>query len=123
MELKVSLNPIHIKELEQNYLNNNLPQIRVGDTVKIGVLITEGNKERVQFSEGVVISKNNNGLNTTVTVRRVLQGVGVERIYLINSPKLKSFEILKSSKVRRANLYYLRSRVGKATRLQQKFDW
>ena len=95
MELKVSLNPIHIKELEQNYVNSNLPEVGVGDTVKIGVLITEGNKERVQFSEGVVISKNNNGLNTTVTVRRVLQGIGVERIYLINSPKLKSFEILK----------------------------
>ena len=71
MELKVSLNPIHIKELEQNYINNNLPEVMVGDTVKIGVLITEGNKERVQFSEGVVISRNNSGLNTTVTVRRV----------------------------------------------------
>ena len=121
MELKISLNPIHIKQLEQTYINNNLPEICVGDTVKIGVLITEGNKERVQFSEGVVISRNNNGLNTTVTVRRVVQGIGVERIYLINSPKLKSFEILRSSKIRRSKLYYLRSRVGKATRLQQKF--
>nr|ALG63628.1 ribosomal protein L19 [Guillardia theta] len=121
MELKISLNPIDIKQLEQKYINNNLPDISVGDTVKIGVLITEGNKERVQFSEGVVISRNNNGLNTTVTVRRVVQGIGVERIYLINSPKLKSFEILRSSKIRRSKLYYLRSRVGKATRLQQKF--
>jgi large subunit ribosomal protein L19 len=121
MELKISLNPIDIKQLEQKYINNNLPEISVGDTVKIGVLITEGNKERVQFSEGVVISRNNNGLNTTVTVRRVVQGIGVERIYLINSPKLKSFEILRSSKIRRSKLYYLRSRVGKATRLQQKF--
>nr|BDA97809.1 ribosomal protein L19 [Rhodomonas sp. NIES-698] len=122
MELKISLNSVHIKELEQNYLNRNLPDVGVGDTVKIGVLITEGNKERVQFSEGVVISKNNNGLNTTVTVRRVLQGIGVERIYLINSPKLKSFEILRRSKIRRSKLYYLRSRVGKATRLQQRFN-
>lgn len=122
MELKVSLNSIHIKELEQKYINSTLPEISVGDTVKIGVLITEGNKERVQFSEGVVISKNNNGLNTTVTVRRVLQGVGVERIYLINSPKLKSFEILRRSKIRRSKLYYLRSRLDKATRLQQKFN-
>ena len=121
MELKISLNPIDIKQLEQKYINNNLPDISVGDTVKIGVLITEGNKERVQFSEGVVISRNNNGLNTTVTVRRVVQGIGVERIYLINSPKLKSFEIFRSSKIRRSKLYYLRSRVGKATRLQQKF--
>ena len=122
MELKVSLNPIDIKKLEQTYINENLPEVGVGDTVKIGVLITEGNKERVQFSEGVVISKNNNGLNTTVTVRRVMQGIGVERIYLINSPKLKSFEILRRSKIRRSKLYYLRSRVGKATRLQQRFD-
>jgi|TARA_B100000497_G_scaffold127030_1_gene167549 large subunit ribosomal protein L19 len=122
MELKVSLNPIHIKELEQNYINNNLPEVMVGDTVKIGVLITEGNKERVQFSEGVVISRNNSGLNTTVTVRRVLQGIGVERVYLLNSPKLKSFEVLRRSKVRRAKLYYLRGRSGKATRLQQKFS-
>ena len=99
-----------------------MPDVGVGDTVKIGVLITEGNKERVQFSEGVVISKNNNGLNTTVTVRRVLQGIGVERIYLVNSPKLKSFEILRRSKIRRSKLYYLRSRVGKATRLQQRFN-
>ena len=122
MDLKVSLNPIHIKELEQNYINNNLPEVMVGDTVKIGVLITEGNKERVQFSEGVVISRNNSGLNTTVTVRRVLQGIGVERVYLLNSPKLKSFEVLRRSKVRRAKLYYLRGRSGKATRLQQKFS-
>jgi large subunit ribosomal protein L19 len=122
MELKVSLNPIHIKELEQNYINSNIPEVMVGDTVKIGVLITEGNKERVQFSEGVVISRNNSGLNTTVTVRRVLQGIGVERIYLLNSPKLKSFEVLRRSKVRRAKLYYLRGRSGKATRLQQKFN-
>lgn len=122
MELKVSSNPISIKKLEQSYINNNLPDISVGDTVKIGVLITEGNKERIQFSEGVVISKNNNGLNTTVTVRRVMQGIGVERVYLIHSPKLKSFEILRRSKIRRSKLYYLRSRVGKATRLQQKFN-
>ncbi len=122
MELKISLNPIQIKELEEKYTNKNLPQIRIGDTVKIGVLITEGNKERVQFSEGVVISKNNNNLSSTVTVRRVMQGIGVERTYLINSPKLKSFEVLRQSKVRRSKLYYLRSRIGKATRLQQKFN-
>lgn len=122
MELKISLNPIQIKELEEKYINKNLPDIRVGDTVKIGVLITEGNKERIQFSEGVVISKNNNYLNTTITVRRVMQGIGVERTYLVNSPKLKSFEVLRQSKIRRSKLYYLRSRVGKATRLQQKFN-
>ncbi len=111
-----------ISDFESSYLNSNIPLIRVGDTIKLGVSITEGNKERIQFTEGVIISKKNSGLNSTITLRRVLQGVGVERVYLLNSPKLKSFEILRSSKIRRAKLYYLRSRFGKATRLQQKFD-
>jgi large subunit ribosomal protein L19 len=109
-------------DFEKNYQNLSIPNIRVGDTVKLGVSITEGNKERIQFTEGVVISKKHSGLNSTITLRRVLQGVGVERVYLLNSPKLKSFEILRSSRIRRAKLYYLRSRFGKATRLQQKFD-
>nr|BDA99218.1 ribosomal protein L19 [Hemiselmis andersenii] len=121
MDLKISTNPILIRELENTYLNSNVPEIRVGDTVKLGVSITEGNKERVQFAEGVVISKNNGGLNTTITLRRVMQGVGVERVYLVHSPKLKSIEVLRRSIVRRAKLYYLRSRTGKATRLQQSF--
>jgi large subunit ribosomal protein L19 len=121
MELKVSKSSLLIKELESTYLNPNVPDIRVGDTVKLGVSITEGNKERVQFAEGVVISKRNGGLNTTITIRRVMQGVGVERLYLLHSPKLKSIEVLRRSSVRRSKLYYLRSRFGKATRLQQSF--
>lgn len=111
-----------ILDFEKGYQKLSIPNIRVGDTVKLGVSITEGNKERIQFTEGVVISKKHSGLNSTITLRRVLQGVGVERVYLLNSPKLKSFEILRSSRIRRAKLYYLRSRFGKATRLQQKFD-
>lgn len=111
-----------INEFENSFINSNIPLIRVGDTVKLGVSITEGNKERIQFTEGVIISKKHSGLNSTITLRRVLQGVGVERVYLLNSPKLKSFEVLRSSKVRRSKLYYLRSRFGKATRLQQKFN-
>jgi large subunit ribosomal protein L19 len=75
----------------------------------------------VLFRSGVVIAKSNAGLNTTITVRKVMQGVGVERIYLVNSPKLKTIEILRSSKIRRAKLYYLRDRSGKATRLKQSF--
>lgn len=110
------------QEIESKFLNQNIPNIRVGDTVKLGVSITEGNKERVQFTEGVIIAKRGFGLNATITLRRVMQGVGVERVYLIHSPKLKSLEVLRSSRVRRAKLYYLRSRFGKATRLQQKFD-
>ena len=109
-------------ELENKFLNRDIPKIRVGDTVKLGVSITEGNKERVQFTEGVIIAKKGSGLNAIITLRRVMQGVGVERVYLVPYPKLKNIEVLRSSRVRRAKLYYLRSRFGKATRLQQKFD-
>jgi large subunit ribosomal protein L19 len=111
-----------LSTLENQFLNLNLPLIRVGDTVKLGVSITEGNKERIQFTEGVIISKRSSGINSTITLRRVMQGVGVERVYLVHSPKLKTVEVLRSSKVRRAKLYYLRSRFGKATRLQQRFN-
>ncbi len=121
MELKDSKKVQYLRQLENNFLNANIPDIRVGDTLKLGVSITEGNKERIQFAEGVVISKRNGGLNTTITIRRVMQGVGVERLYFIHSPKLKSIEVLRSSLVKRSKLYYLRSRVGKATRLQQNF--
>jgi len=122
MKVKNNLESISQKDLENKFLNANLPLIRVGDTIKLGVSITEGNKERVQFTEGVVIAKKNSGLNATITLRRVMQGVGVERVYLLHSPKLKSLEVLRSSKVRRSKLYYLRLRFGKATRLQQRFD-
>jgi large subunit ribosomal protein L19 len=108
MKLKDATN--YQLELENKFLNPNLPNIRVGDTVKLGVSITEGNKERVQFTEGVIISKKNSGLNATITLRRIMQGVGVERVYLVHSPKLKSIEILRSSRVRRSKLYYLRLR-------------
>nr|YP_010952292.1 ribosomal protein L19 [Gloiopeltis furcata]WMP13961.1 ribosomal protein L19 [Gloiopeltis furcata] len=113
-------NSIMLK-IEDKFKKTNLPIIEVGDSVKIGLLIEEGNKQRVQFSEGVVISKNNAQLNTTITIRKVLQGVGVEKVYLIHSPRIKSIAITRKSKVRRAKLYYLRKRIGKATRLKQKF--
>ena len=122
MKLDNNLNLTFQKELENKFLNVNTPNIRVGDTIKLGVSITEGNKERVQFTEGVVIAKKNSSLNATITLRRVMQGVGVERVYLLNSPKLKSIEIIRSSKVRRSKLYYLRLRFGKSTRLEQRFD-
>ncbi len=122
MKLGKNLNLTFQKELENKFLNANVPNIRVGDTIKFGVSITEGNKERIQFTEGVVIAKKNSSLNSTITLRRVMQGVGVERVYLLNSPKLKSIEIVRSSKVRRSKLYYLRLRFGKATRLEQRFD-
>ena len=110
-----------IKKIEKKYLKKDIPTLNVGDTIKIGVLIQEGNKERIQFSEGVVISINKAYLNTSITLRRVLQGIGVERVYLIHSPRITSIEVIRNSKVRRAKLYYLRKRIGKATRLKQKF--
>lgn len=110
-----------IKNIEQIYFKSNLPVIHVGDTIRIGLLIQEGNKERVQFSEGVIISINNANLNTTVTLRRVFQGIGVEKVYLIHSPRITDIQIIRRSRVRRAKLYYLRNRSGKATRLKQKF--
>ena len=110
-----------INNIEKNFIKKDLPNFRIGDTVKIGVKIIEGNKERVQFYEGAIIAKKNSGINTTLTVRKILQGIGVERVFLIHSPKLDSINILRSSKVRRAKLYYLRNLKGKAGRLKQTF--
>jgi large subunit ribosomal protein L19 len=94
----------------------------VGDTVRVGVRIKEGNKERVQPYEGTVIAMRNGGINETITVRRVFQGVGVERVFLIHSPRIATIQVMRRGKVRRAKLYYLRDRVGKATRVKQRFD-
>lgn len=110
-----------INNIEKNFLKKDLPVLKIGDNVKIGVKIIEGNKERVQFYEGIIISKKNSSINTTITVRKILQGIGVERIFLINSPKIDSINVVRSSKVRRAKLYYLRNLRGKATRLKQAF--
>ncbi len=98
-----------IKEFENEQLKKELPEIYVGDTVKVGVKITEGNKERVQ-------------LNQTITVRRIFQGIGVERVFMLHSPQVASLKVERRGKVRRAKLFYLRDRVGKATRVKQRFD-
>jgi large subunit ribosomal protein L19 len=110
-----------IRRVELSYKKLTLPKINIGDTVKLGVQIKEGDKIRTQAFEGVVISMRRTGINKTVTLRRVLQGIGVERCFLIHSPKISNIEILKSSKVRRSKLYYLRNLSGKATRLKQRF--
>jgi len=110
-----------INNLEKNFIKKDIPILKIGDNIKIGVKIIEGNKERVQSYEGTIIAKKNSGLNTTITVRKVLQGIGVERIFLIHSPKVDSITVLRSSKVRRAKLYYLRNLKGKASRLKQTF--
>ena len=111
-----------IKEFENEQLKKELPEIYVGDTVKVGVKITEGNKERVQPYEGVVIAKRHGGINQTITVRRIFQGIGVERVFLLHSPQVASLKVERRGKVRRAKLFYLRDRVGKATRVKQRFD-
>jgi large subunit ribosomal protein L19 len=110
-----------IKDLENNFLKKDFPVLKIGDNVKIGVKIVEGNKERIQFYEGTIIAKKNSSINTTITVRKILQGIGVERVFLIHSPKVDSISVLRSSKVRRAKLYYLRDLKGKASRLKQTF--
>jgi len=111
-----------IKEFEDDQLKKELPEIYVGDTVKVGVKITEGNKERVQPYEGVVIAKRHGGINQTITVRRIFQGIGVERVFMLHSPQVASLKVERRGKVRRAKLFYLRDRVGKATRVKQRFD-
>lgn len=111
-----------IRSIESEQKKSNLPEIYVGDTVRVGVIIQEGGKERTQPYEGVVIGMRNGGINETITVRRVFQGVGVERVFLLHSPRIESIKIVRRGKVRRAKLYYLRDRVGKATRIKQRFD-
>ena len=111
-----------IRAFEAEQLKSELPEIYVGDTVKVGVRIREGNKERVQPYEGVVIAKRHGGLNETITVRRIFQGIGVERVFMLHSPQVASVKVERRGKVRRAKLFYLRDRVGKATRVKQRFD-
>ncbi|WP_288262047.1 50S ribosomal protein L19 [uncultured Prochlorococcus sp.] len=118
---KVSFHNL-INEFENDQIKKELPEIYVGDTVKVGVKITEGNKQRVQPYEGVVIAKRHGGLNQTITVRRIFQGIGVERVFMLHSPQVASLKVERRGKVRRAKLFYLRDRVGKATRVKQRFD-
>jgi len=110
-----------VKNLENQFLKTNLPILKIGDNLKVGVKIIEGNKERVQFYEGTLIAKKNSSINTTITVRKIFQGIGIERIFLLHSPKVDSITVLRSAKVRRSKLYYLRNLKGKASRLRQLF--
>lgn len=112
---------IIIKSIEKPYLKDNLPKLLIGDVVKIGILIKEGNKDRIQYYQGIIISKKNSGINSKIVVRKTFQGIGIERQFLLHSPKFESIQVLKSSRVRRSKLYYLRKISGKASRLKQKF--
>lgn len=111
-----------IARLQAEQKKKKIPQIYVGDTIKVGVRIIEGGKERVQPYEGTVIAMRNGGINETITVRKIFQGVGVERVFLVHSPRIASIKVVRRGKVRRAKLYYLRNRIGKATRIKQRFD-
>ncbi len=115
------MNPI-IDELEKEYTKKETPDMNPGDTVKVFVRIIEGNKERIQAFEGTVIKKHGSGVSKTVTVRKVFQGIGVERVFAIHSPRIEKFQVLRKGDVRRSKLYYLRERSGKATRIREKME-
>jgi large subunit ribosomal protein L19 len=111
-----------VQTIQAGTMKTELPDIRVGDLIRIGVSIQEGNKQRVQPFEGTVIAKHQAGANSTVTVRKSLQGVGVERVFPLYAPCVANVQILRRAQVSRAKLYYLRNRTGKATRLKEKFE-
>ena len=115
------MNPI-INEIEKEYTQKEMPDMNPGVTVKVFVRIIEGNKERIQAFEGTVIKKHGSGINKTVTVRKVFQGIGVERVFAIYSPRIEKIQVLRKGDVRRSKLYYLRERSGKATRIREKME-
>ncbi len=108
-----------IDTLEKEGMKQDLPELRIGDKVKVFVKVKEGDKERLQSYEGVIIAFKNGGIRETVTVRRVTYGIGVERTFPIHSPKIDHFEVVSHGKVRRSKLYYLRERTGKAAKLKE----
>jgi large subunit ribosomal protein L19 len=110
-----------IDELERRQLKENVPDFDVGDTVRVGVRVVEGNRERVQDFEGVVIRKRSGGINENFTVRRIAShGIGVERTFLVNAPRVDSISVVRRGKVRRARLFYLRGLTGKAARIKER---
>ena len=109
-----------IKSIEHEQLKNKIPDLRIGDTVKVHAKVKEGNRERIQVFEGIIIKKQGGGVNETFTVRRISYGVGVEKTFLIHSPNVEKVEVTRVGKARRAKLYYLRDRVGKAAKTKEK---
>ena len=108
-----------IKSIEHEQLKNKIPELRVGNTVKVHQRIKEGNRERVQVFEGIIIKKQGGGVNATFTVRKIAYGVGVEKTFMVHSPMIEKVEIVRVGKARRAKLYYLRDRVGKAAKTKE----
>ena len=109
-----------IKSIEHEQLKNKIPELKVGNTVKVHVRIKEGNKERIQIFEGIIIKVQGGGVNQTFTVRKISYGVGVEKTFLVHSPMIEKVEVVRVGKARRAKLYYLRDRVGKASKTKEK---
>ena len=110
----------NLQNVEQAYLREDLPEFRAGDTVKIHVKVREGNKERIQIFQGVVISRRGGGVRATFTVRKISGSVGVERIFPLHSPSLDQIEVIRRGRVRRSKLYYLRDLRGKAARIEER---
>ncbi len=109
-----------LSQITQEQIRTDLPALEIGDTVKVYVKVKEGNRERIQMFEGTIIKKNHGGIQETFTVRRVSYGVGVERTFPLNTPKIDHIDVVRHGKVRRAKLYYLRDRVGKAAKVKEK---
>ena len=109
-----------IKILSEQYMKPELPELNVGDTVRVHVKIKEGSRERIQVFEGIVIAKKHGGIEETITVRRLAYGVGVEKVFPLHSPSIEKIETVRTGFVRRAKLYYLRDRVGKAAKIREK---
>lgn len=109
-----------LKVITEGQIKENKPEFNIGDTVKVHVKIKEGNRERVQVFEGTVIAKRGGGVSETFTVRRVSYGVGVEKVFPVNSPNVEKVDVVRRGKVRRSKLYYLRDRVGKAAKVKEQ---
>lgn len=109
-----------MKALTSQYMKKELPEMNVGDTVRVHVKIKEGSRERIQVFEGTIIAKKHGGIEETVTVRRVSYGIGVEKVFPVHSPSIDHFEVVRNGKVRRGKLYYLRGRVGKGAKVKEK---
>ena len=109
-----------VKALSSQYMKEELPEMRVGDTVRVHVRIKEGSRERIQVFEGTIIARKHGGIGETITVRRVSYGVGCEKVFPVHSPRVVAVETVRQGKVRRAKLYYLRDRFGKAAKVKER---
>ena len=109
-----------IKELNKEALQKEITNVQVGDTIRVHVKVKEGSRERIQVFEGTVIAKKHGGIEKTITVRRISYGVGVEKVFPVHSPSIDHIDVVRSGKVRRAKLYYLRGRVGKGAKVKEK---